>query len=349
MFEMRIHPVVMVFAAIGAVVLSWSAEKAASSDDCCSGSKWQAHTAAYKRDTLWSNIMENLKSNDWPGVSIGFLFVESMDPSFDRVADNLPWDRSKLIHSVGSVAEVTWVANNNSLKYSGILGSGGNYGIIRLSLAGEADVSKGSDPSQCDPNCGFVPGLGLKMLRNSVLSANIFSMYSLVGQPSFNFFRNNFTNHPTLLCSDVHGSLKLLYDKFRTASQWPTTVGLLQLAEFDENGVKADPPRYPFQLWLVPNPDLTNAYPDQPIPGWSDQTLASQLRAIPAGTVLYTIYGVENPHETAEVIGYLQTSSAFTTSMWGDKDLFFEHTRMEDDLILHPAWKSALPDGTTYC
>ena len=345
----RYHPVVLVFAAIGAVVLSWSAESVRSGDDCCSGSKWQAHTAAYKRDTLWSNIMSNLKSNDWPGISIGFLFVESMDPSFDRVADDLPWDRSKLIHSVGNVAEVKWVPTNNSLKYTGILGSGGQYGIVRLSPAGEPDVSKGADPSQCDPQCGFTPGLGLKMLRTGVLSGNLFSMYSLVGQPSFNFFRNNFTNHPPLLCSDVHGSLKLLYDKFATASQWPTIVGLSQLAAFDENGVKADPPRYPFQLWLAPNPDLTSAYPDEPVPGWTDQTLANQLKEIPVGTVLYSIFAVENPGELPELIGYLQTTSFFTTSMWGDKNMFLEHTRMEQDLVLYPQWKPFLPNRTVYC
>jgi hypothetical protein len=187
------------------------------------------------------------------------------------------------------------------------------------------------------------------MLRTGVLSGNLFSMYSLVGQPSFNFFRNNFTNHPPLLCSDVHGSLKLLYDKFSTASSWPTTVGLSQLAAFDENGVRASSPRYPYQLWLVPNPDLTAAYPDQPAPGWTDQTLANQLNQIPVGTILYSIYALENPWDSAELIGYLQTTSFFTTSMWGDKNMFFEHTRMEEDLLLHPDWKPYLPDGTTYC
>jgi len=265
-----------------------------------------------------------------------------MDPSFDRVADDLPWDRSKVIHSVGNHAQVRWVSNAAAKKYTGVIGKGGKFGIIRLSPAAEPEPDKGDDPSNCDPQCGFVPGFGLKILRTGVLSGNIFSMYSLIGQPSFNFFKNNFTNHPSLSCDDITGSTKLLFMKFKTASNWPTMVGLSQLALYDEDGIIADPPAYPYQLWLVPNSNLTAAYPDAPSSD-PDKTLASQLAALPIGTSLYSIWALQNPWNAAELIGGLQTTSNFTTSKWGDKNLFFQHTRMEDDALLHPEWKPYFP------
>jgi hypothetical protein len=335
---------VLFFAAIGVVVFAYTAENTLFGDDCCSGSKWQAHTAEYKVATLWEKIIENVNSGSWPGVKISLLFVESMDPTFDRVADDLPWDRSKVIHSVGNHAQIRWIANTAvSSKYTGIIAKGGKFGIIRLSPAAEPEPDKGTDPANCDPQCGFVPGLGIKILRTGVLSGNIFSMYSLVGQPSFNFFRNNFTNHPALSCDDIHGSTKLLFNKFKTASNWPTFVGLTQLALYDEDGNVADPPRFPYQLWLVPNANLTNAYPDAPSSN-PDKTLAAQLAAIPVGTILYNVFALPNPWDSAEFIGSLQTTSNFTTSNWGDRNMFLEHTRMEEDLLLHPDWKPYLPE-----
>jgi hypothetical protein len=224
-----------------------------------------------------------------------------------------------------------------------VIGKGGHYGLVRLSPAAEPEPDKGTDPSSCDPQCGFIPGMGLKILRSGVLSGNIFAMYSLAGQPSFNFFRNNFTNHPYLSCDDITGSLKLLYMKFKTASNWPTMVGLSQLALYDEDGEVTDPPLFPYQLWFVPNSTLTSMYPDSPSSD-PDKTLAAQLSAIQVGTELYQIWAVETPLADAEPIGSLVTTSAFTTSRWGDKNLFLQHTRMEDDALLHPEWKPYFPE-----
>eukprot|EP00008_Paramoeba_atlantica_P010210 CAMPEP_0201489676 /NCGR_PEP_ID=MMETSP0151_2-20130828/23286_1 /ASSEMBLY_ACC=CAM_ASM_000257 /TAXON_ID=200890 /ORGANISM="Paramoeba atlantica, Strain 621/1 / CCAP 1560/9" /LENGTH=265 /DNA_ID=CAMNT_0047875353 /DNA_START=258 /DNA_END=1058 /DNA_ORIENTATION=+ len=263
-----------------------------------------------------------------------------MDPTFDRVADDLPFDRKKLIHSVGNHAQIRFVVSDTSRdKYTGIFSSGSLNGIARLSPAAEPDPS---NPTECAPQCGFIPGMSLKFLRSGIASANIVAMYSLAGQPSFNFFLNNFTNHPYLACDDIYGSLKLLYNKFRTASEWPTTVGLSTLAHYDEAGNVYDPPRFPYQLWFVPNASLTAQFPDFP-PNYNDGTLAKQLEAIPAGTPLYTVYGLENPWDPAEFLGTIETTTAFTTSKWGDKDMFIQHTRMEEDVEFHPEWKSYLP------
>ena len=39
------------------------------------------------------------------------------------------------------------------------------------------------------------PGIGLKFLRDGVDSANMMAMFSVEGQESWNFFKNNFSNH----------------------------------------------------------------------------------------------------------------------------------------------------------
>ena len=116
--------------------------------------------------------------------------------------------------------------------------------------------------------------------------------------------------------------------KFKTASKWPTILGLSELARHDDAGVQYFP-AFPFQLWFVPNDDLRRAYPDEPAPGWSDLTLAEQLSEIQPGTVVYTIYGLQDPTSEPEVLGYLRTTGKFTTTYWGDKNMFFQHTRIE--------------------
>ena len=55
----------------------------------------------------------------------------------------------------------------------------------RLSLALEPDTEK----------LNTAPGMGLKFLRDGMDSANLVAMYSVDGQESWNFFKNDFSNH----------------------------------------------------------------------------------------------------------------------------------------------------------
>ena len=105
---------------------------------------------------------------------------------------------SKVIHTVGAVGRVEWrdVGGHN---YSGIF-KGAQHGLARcfpfflvkydlkqhrLSLALEPDTEK----------LNTAPGMGLKFLRDGVDSANLVAMYSVDGQESWNFFKNDFSNH----------------------------------------------------------------------------------------------------------------------------------------------------------
>ena len=47
-----------------------------------SGQKYEANTAASKKDLLWKEITANPKSNDWfSSIGLGGIFAESMSPS----------------------------------------------------------------------------------------------------------------------------------------------------------------------------------------------------------------------------------------------------------------------------
>lgn len=95
-----------------------------------------------------------------------------------------------LLRSVGNVAPVEWIVTNaSSSKYSGIFKTGGRFGFLRASTAAEAEPDK----TDCDPQCAFIPGMSLKMMRDNVPSGNLFGMVALIGQNSFNFFANNMT------------------------------------------------------------------------------------------------------------------------------------------------------------
>lgn len=69
-------------------------------------------------------------------------------------------------------------------SYSGIF-KGATNGYVRLSLAKEPVTTVQET----------APGMGLKFLRDGIDSANLVAMYSVNGQDSWNFFKNDFTTH----------------------------------------------------------------------------------------------------------------------------------------------------------
>ena len=90
--------------------------------------------------------------------------------------------------------------------------SGGSHGWVRLSLA--------QQPSP--PALKTAPGMGLKLLRSGRDSANLVAMFSVNGQESWNFFKNNFTNHigpggPELIPLEI---------KFQEATNYISEVNL---------------------------------------------------------------------------------------------------------------------------
>ena len=139
----------------------------------------------------------------------------------------MPWEkglvyyghREKLIHSVGVVASAEWRSVGDH-GYTGVF-TGTQHAIIRMSLAGKPDPEK----------MNTKPGIGLKFLRDGVASGNMVAMFSVEGQPSWNFFKNNFTNH---IPGFESLTLVPLGAKFATATRNIQQVGLSDMARYNK-------------------------------------------------------------------------------------------------------------------
>jgi hypothetical protein len=125
-----------------------------------------------------------IKGDTESGVWHQGLLKETMDPVFDTPGDEFACPngtcRTKDIHSIGVVAKAKFVSSGQG-NFTGVFGADADYGLVRLSVA-----------TPPDPNTKILkPGMGLKFLRDGVDSANLLAMYSVDGQPSWNFFEND--------------------------------------------------------------------------------------------------------------------------------------------------------------
>merc|ERR1712154_575584 len=240
-------------------------------------------------------------------------------PTLRAPGDELPWEegiisdgtRYKYIHTVGAVGQVQWV-DRGGHSYSGIF-TGATKGVVRFSLAKE--------PSP--PALNTAPGMGLKFLRDGVDSANLVAMYSVNGQDSWNFFKNDFTNHIG------PGGLDLvpLEIKFSEATNYISECALSDFARYGESGVKVDAPEFPFMLRFHPTGELS--FSDEYV-----RPFTEDLVSIPKGSLLYEVWALDNPAElggTEKHIADLVLVSDMITSVWGDQHLFFRHQDMAED------------------
>jgi len=188
------------------------------------------------------------------------IFFEDLSVSFTNESDIFPDGRQKLIHTQGVIAKAKWVKDGQAGdKYTGIFKGCQNF-LIRLSIAKQPDTSK-TRPEQAKGN--FVPGMAFKCLRTGVPSANLQAMFSVVGQPSWNFFKNDFTHDfPFPNMEDVDFAGKSLASKFAGVTKWIGTIGLKTLSEWDENGNHESTPTYPFRIIFKPNPNVQSKFSD---------------------------------------------------------------------------------------
>merc|ERR1719272_387370 len=64
--------------------------------------------------------------------------------------------------------------------------------------------------------------------------------------------------------------------------------------------------------------------------------------------VLFKVLATEAPGGTPQEIGEFILTGQFTTSAFGDSQLFFKHQYMEDDFALRPDWLNSI-DRKTEC
>ena len=306
-------------------IICWGASKKKPFEE----NSYIKQSAKEKQDAIWSKIIEDKSSNDWFSTlgTMG-IFMEKMITSFDHDKDSMPDGRSKYIHTVGTVGKFELVSTSN--KYSGIF-KGCKSVIGRLSCAKKPDESKTSAKGALN---NFTPGMALKCLRDGIHSANIIVMFSVEGQESWNFFKNDFTNHIPQKINDF--ALRLLAKKFATATKFVSTLGTKDFAQFDENGNEEKEIKLPFSLVFKPSDKLRNGYPDT-----FKENFLETLKKIEPNQVLYDIYANEGPDADYEKIGELKLVSNMFTSKFGDKELFYQHTLWDDDINLRPEWEGS--------
>jgi len=293
------------------------------------GSAYLALPASEKLRLIWENVIADSTPGSWPGLELAEIFFEDMCVTMWQEGDEMPkaWTgnyRQKYIHSLGNVATVELISTGDH-PYTGIF-EGAQYGVARLSMAAEpsADVLM------------TTPGMGLKFLRDGIDSANLVAMYGVDGQESWNFFKNDFTNH---IAAAQDPALVLLGDKFATATPYIQYVGLSNWGEIGQDGQREDSAKFPFMLRFEPTGELTF---DEAYHGDFQDDLAS----IPEGSVLYKVYGLDQPKALGGVetlIGDLVTTSPCLPSNWGDNHLFYRHQDMREDVENYfPEWADHL-------
>ncbi len=297
-------------------------------DDDFASQTYQAMTRQAKFDKIWGKVNEDNNPYGWYS---SFTFVQilfyDMKKSFNYYADSMPSGRKKLLHSVGNVGLVEFVAvKDSSNPYTGIF-QGCSHVILRLSCAFKPDEGKRTADEAMD---NFTPGFGIKFLRDKIHSGNTVAMYGVNGQPSWNFFENDFSNH----IAKADGiALSILNYKFSEATKWTTMIGLSDMAKYDQDGNILQDPIIPYKLIFRPTADAKNLFTD-----YFSQTFTEELKKIPVDMVLYNVLAVAQPDTDPVKIGSLVVKKQFVTSKWGDKELFFRHGLMDDDLKLHPEW-----------
>jgi len=280
---------------------------------------------------LWSKVTENQTPlGFYSKLRVAGMLLEGMKQSFDWEGDEMLNGRKKLIHTVGAVGKFQFNSDENH-SYTGVFRGCKNV-ILRPSVAKAQDTSK---TTAKEAKGNFVPGMAMKFLRNNIPSANLQSMFALDGQDSWNFFKNDFSNHIPAISA---ASFKVIGLKFSTATDYIQTMGLKDLGEFNCQGGKEATPNYPFQLIFKPNETLRTKYDDD-----FEVDYLDQLKNVPVNFNLYDVYAINAPGDKAKKIGSFQSTSKMVTSKWGDESLFFRHNYIDLDVEDHPSWEKYLP------
>lgn len=290
---------------------------------------YESKTAAEKHELLWSKLTEDRTAGTYPSklsVLTG-LMGESVKTSFDAKADVFPIPgRTREIHSVGIVAPISFIPMGSD--YTGIFKGGAKHGFIRASSAAAPSTSS-----------GWTPGVGVKFLRDGERSVNFVAMPSLDGQKCSgndkNFFEKSFQNH---IAATSNFALKLIQKKFWQASSCPLMVGLSDFAKMDAHGKAAEGDvKFPWELVMRPPAGLVAEVDCDHYPS----SLHNSLQALTPNTTIFNVFAKSDPEAGETQIGSFVLTDKFTTSKFGDAEIFFKHQYMEDDFALQPDWLAA--------
>ena len=268
---------------------------------------------------IWERInRDHTPERFFIGNEFQGFFEQDMNLSFDTVSDTMPTGRIKRTHPRGVSGLLEFIPTYDT-PYTGVF-RGCKHVVQRI-----------SEFSQTTPETPkTAPGHGVKFLRDGMASANWFAMFAFDGQPSFNFFRNRWTNILREMDNDC--ARETIGKHLAEVTDFTGSMSVMELAEFDQFGNKEEYPHWPFQIDVEP----------YDVYGWTDKyqnDFDEQLQIVPENTVMFRVFGYDCPPELdcpEKHIGWLVTRSKTTPSLWGDQKLFFQHHRYEDDIRHRP-------------
>ena len=136
----------------------------------------------------------------------------------------------------------------------------------------------------------------------------------------------------------------MLAKQFEDVYAPATMVGVSDIGKYTPAGEEETDMNFPCALYLKPNPELTEKFK-----GTSTMTpIDDYLSTIVPGTTLYEVWAMSSPSAEKVLIGKLTTTSELISSMYGDKELFFQHQNINEDFELRPEWNN-VNTNEKYC
>jgi len=265
---------------------------------------YQSLSAERKLDILWENcIADTTPVGHSSNLEAAVVFIRDMNKTFDHVSDERPWKRKKPIHGTGPVVKAKFDALQTS-PYTGIFKGCPNV-LLRLAVG-------------IPPKPGmFLPGVSAKFLRSGKPSGNMLALRKEGTQKNtMDWFQDMMSHKASSITPPIGWFLSA---KFKQASKFAVDIGVSELADYDVDGKRVTKPKFPFEMSLLPNPEL-------------DSVTLETLEGIKSGTKLYDVYAKENENSASKKIGSITSTSKMTSSKYGDLKLFFQHQRREEDL-----------------
>lgn len=150
----------------------------------------------------------------------------------------MPLGRIKKTHPRGTVTLVEFIPTPDS-PYTGIF-QGCKHAVMRIS---EFALTTPEVPKTA-------PGHAIKFLRDGMRSANWFTMFAFDGQPSFNFFKNRWTN--ILQEPDNECVRATIAKKLAEVTDHIGAMSLMELSQFDQYGNPVYDNHWPFMIEVEP-------------------------------------------------------------------------------------------------
>lgn len=290
---------------------------------------YEALSASAKKNVLWKKVVESEYKYFPPFKGFGLIELykmskQSIELKSKNTSDFAPGKWIKYIHRHGSVAQVKFIAASDS-PYTGLF-RGAEHGLIRLSLTYKPE----KDVLLEKP---VAPGLALKLFRDGQSSSNISALVSLNGQGhDYNFFSKAMSN---IVPMGSSWGQKKVHNIFKRASSYPEQLALKHFAESDSTAKIESEPKYPTQIFFIPDESLNFAH--------DPHDVREDFAKIPEGTRIYKVHALVDIEENFNYsqnyneddidkfvkksvhIGDIFTTSNFVASEFGDAELFFRH------------------------